>query len=254
MSKKIIGAQRDLVKYAHEYGHLAFEDIQEDARRIEIVKALETFSWNSIIEVGCGNMSILAKIKNYENAAIIEPITDFLQKNFLEFNFDSRVTGFNGTLSQYASTFDEKWDICLLSSLLHEVEDQKGMLDDCRKILKPNGTLIVNVPNAYSIHRILAVNKGLIKNVFEISETQKLMQQGLAPFSNQSLSELLCENGFTISKMYTIIPKLLDHNNLSRLLNSGKISMDFLRQINELSGEIEPFGSEILVLAHKATE
>jgi hypothetical protein len=110
------------------------------------------------------------------------------------------------------------------------------------------------VPNAYSIHRILAVNKGLIKNVFEISETQKLMQQGLAPFSNQSLSELLCENGFTISKMYTIIPKLLDHNNLSRLLNSGKISMDFLRQINELSGEIEPFGSEILVLAHKATE
>ena len=252
MNENNLGWQRDLIKYAREYDSLAFEDIQETFRRVEILKSLETFSWSSIIEIGCGNISILTKLKEFEKAAIIEPISDFLQKNLSVLNFDARVDGFEGTLQQYAALSNKKWDVCILSSLLHEVEDQSEMLRNCSNILKPNGTLIVDVPNAMSIHRILAANKGLINDVFEISDTQKLMQQTKPPFSTDSLGDLLKENGFTVSKMRTIFPKLLDHKSLSNALNAGRISMEFLSQINELDRELEPFGSEILVLANKA--
>ena len=70
MNDNNLGWQRDLIKYAREYDSLAFEDIQETFRRVEILKSLETFSWRSIIEVGCGNISILTKLKEFEKAAI----------------------------------------------------------------------------------------------------------------------------------------------------------------------------------------
>ena len=55
----------------------------------------------------------------------------------------------------------------------------------------------VNVPNAHSLHRLLAVEIGLIEDPFELSSTQKQMQQH-STFGLDSLAELLCQQGFEV--------------------------------------------------------
>jgi hypothetical protein len=125
------------------------------------------------------------------------------------------------------------------------------MLIDCWNLLNTVGTLVVNVPNAMSLHRILALNKGLIKSVFEISQTQKRMQQLSAPFSSESLEQLMRHNGFSIQHIYTVIPKPFDHQSMSDLLKLGIISDGFLDQLNTMSEVFEPFGSEIMAICIK---
>ncbi len=243
---------RNMDAYAREYKALPYEDIQENFRRVEIAKALERFQWHSLVEVGCGNQSIVAKLSDFRRAVIIEPIHELLEKNLLELKAGDRLDGFHGFLSQFESKSSEKFDVCVLSSILHEIENQSAMLHDCWSILNTQGKLIVNVPNAMSLHRIIGLNKGLIDSVFEISDTQRRMQQHTPPFSTESLKELLVKNGFSIECIYTVIPKLFDHQSMKALIDSGKITLGFLDQMNSIAETFEPFGSEIIAVCNKA--
>ena len=246
------GSQRNMDNYVRDYRSLPYENTQEGFRIIELRKALDALQWQSLVEVGCGNNSITMHLEDFKRAVIIEPVKELLEKNLLKKESDVRLTGFHGYLSQFGRRSNEKFDMCVLSSLLHEVENQSGMLSDCWNILNTDGKLVVNVPNAMSLHRILGLNKGLIKNVFEISGTQKRMQQLSPPFSKESLERLLRHNGFAIQRIYTVIPKPFDHQSMSELHKLRLISKSFLDQLNTLSEAFEPFGSEIMAVCTKA--
>lgn len=244
-------SQRNMGDYVRDYKSLPYENTQEGFRRIELRKALDEFLWESLVEVGCGNNSITTHLRNYKRAVIIEPVKELLERNLLGRESDVRLSGFHGYLSQFGQRSNEKFDACVLSSLLHEVENQLGMLTDCWNILNNDGRLVVNVPNAMSLHRILGLNKGLIKSVFEISETQKRMQQHSPPFSTESLARLLRHSGFAIQHIYTVIPKPFDHQNMSEFLKRGIITESFLDQLNTMSEVFDPFGSEIMAICMK---
>jgi trans-aconitate methyltransferase len=242
---------RNMDNYVRDYKALPYESIQEEFRVIELVKALDEFLWQSIVEVGCGNNSITTYLKNFKRAMIIEPVKELLEKNLLKAESDERLSGFHGYLTNFKQSSNEKFDVCVLSSLLHEIPNQSEMLIDCWNLLNPGGKLVVNVPNAMSLHRILALNKGLIGSVFEISQTQKRMQQLSPPFSTESLEHLIRSNGFSIQRIYTVIPKPFDHQSMSDFLTLGIFSEGFLEQLNMMSEVFEPFGSEIMAICIK---
>lgn len=251
MNDKHNDASRNMDNYVRDYKSLPYESIQEEFRRIELVKALDEFSWQSLVEVGCGNNSITIYLKDFKRAVIIEPVKELLDRNLMNRESDERLSGFHGYLTQFEQRSNEKFDVCVLSSLLHEISNQSEMLIDCWNLLKPGGKLVVNVPNAMSLHRILALNKGLIKSVFEISQTQKRMQQLSPPFSTETLEHLMSCNGFSIQRIYTVIPKPFDHQSMSDFLKLGIITEGFLDQLNMMSEVFEPFGSEIMAICIK---
>jgi len=241
--------ERDLGTYYSSYIDLPYEEIQEQFRRKVIIEIIDGLSPISIIEVGCGRNSILKFVNPISQCLIIEPIMEMveLNRNFLIESSNTRV--FNGLLCDYVQTSAELYDICVLSSLLHEVLDQEQMLRDCKSVLKENGRLVLNVPNAYSLHRILAVQNGILDNVFELTKTQISMQQDNPPFSIETLSKSLELAGFEIEIVKTAIPKFLSHGQLSELLQDGSINMEFLEVLNGLGATLEPFGSEIFLVA-----
>ena len=242
---------RDLDRYAQDYSAHKFEEIQEGHRRAELVAAFRGYTNMHIVEVGCGRRSVITEINGYRSATIIEPIMELLDRNLKTLGHDAKVEGFNGLLNEFVTQSRKTFGLCILSSLLHEVNNQIEMLENCWKVLDGNGVLIVNVPNAFSIHRILGVHMGKLDNVFSLTETQLRMQQFKKPFSMATLSILLEDNGFEIDKIYTVIPKLLDHESLSQIMELGLIDREFLGDLNKLSGKLNGFGSEIMAIARK---
>jgi 2-polyprenyl-3-methyl-5-hydroxy-6-metoxy-1,4-benzoquinol methylase len=242
---------RDLERYAQDYSALQYEEIQEDYRRAELAATIRGISTTHLVEVGCGRRSVITEITNFESATIIEPIKDLLNRNLEMLEDNAKTEGFNGLLNEFVSQSNKTYDLCVLSSLLHEVNNQIEMLGNCWKLLDVKGVLIVNVPNAFSIHRILGVHMGKLDSVYSLTETQLRMQQVNDPFSKETLRNLLEDNGFEIEKMFTVIPKLLDHVSLSQIMSSGLIDREFLGNLNKLAGKLDGFGSEIIAIARK---
>ncbi|WP_217921634.1 class I SAM-dependent methyltransferase [Miltoncostaea oceani] len=58
----------------------------------------------------------------------------------------------------------------LACNLLHEMTDPVGLLRRARDVLAPGGLVHVSLQNPLSIHRLVAVEMGLIADVAEVSE------------------------------------------------------------------------------------
>src|SRR5579864_7784973 len=63
---------------------------------------------------------------------------------------------------------EEKFDTVMLTHILEHVEDPVNVLKIGKKFLKKGGVLLVDVPNADSINRLVGVKMGLLKNKFEL--------------------------------------------------------------------------------------
>lgn len=240
---------RDLEQYVKDYDDLPFEAIQESFRKLEIVKVLESLPKGKIIEIGCGRSSIFQTYTTYISATVVEPIPEMVQQN--EHLASDDLELFLGTSNEYVSKSPKLHDICILSSLLHEVTDQNELIQDCLSCLEIGGKLIVNVPNSHSIHRLLGVEKGLLENPFSISSTQSKMQQGNEPFSHDTLNKLFEKSNFKVLQIWSAIPKLLSHSQLQDLLDDEVLDMNFFDKMYSLSSALEPFGSELFMIAEK---
>ena len=64
---------------------------------------------------------------------------------------------------------DIKFDTIIMSHVLEHIEDPVLVLKRIYNWLADNGVFLVSVPNAKSIHRLAAVQMGLLKNEYELN-------------------------------------------------------------------------------------
>ena len=62
------------------------------------------------------------------------------------------------------------YDHVVATNLLHELGDPGGFLERCASVLAPHGVVHVSVPNPTSLHRLVAVEMGLLGDLHELSE------------------------------------------------------------------------------------
>jgi 2-polyprenyl-3-methyl-5-hydroxy-6-metoxy-1,4-benzoquinol methylase len=60
-------------------------------------------------------------------------------------------------------------DHVLATNVMHELADPVSFLEDCRERLTPTGQLHLTLQNPHSIHRLCALELGLIENLGEVS-------------------------------------------------------------------------------------
>lgn len=65
---------------------------------------------------------------------------------------------------------DEKFHTIIMSHVLEHIEHPVELMTKIRNWLVPGGVFIVVVPNAKSIHRIVAVKMGLLESVYVLNE------------------------------------------------------------------------------------
>jgi len=238
---------RNLDIYQENYASLPFEQSQARYRKRKIVESLEKHQPRAILEIGCGLDPIFNHYAAFDHCTIIEPGDDFVRLARDQARSDDAIAVVHGTLEENVETLlKTRYDFIILSSLLHEVGDSKRLLDAAARLCSPTTIVHINVPNARSFHRLLALEMGLIGDLFEKSATQRRMQQSHT-FDVDSLAELASQSGFQVVEQGTFFIKPFTHAQMGSLQAAGLVTDLMLDGLYGLSSHFPDNGSEIFM-------
>jgi len=238
---------RDLKDYQASYEQLPFEDTQIKFRKRKVIETLNRYQPRSILEIGCGLAPFFNDYTHYDFFTVVEPGEHFYQNAAAHARGKNNVEVLLGTLQENCEKLTERpYDVVLLVSLLHELSDPAALLASVATLCSANTVVHVNVPNAKSVHRLLALEMGLIASVYEKSDTQRKMQQSHT-FDVDLLTELLTEANFNVIERGTFFIKPFTHSQMARLQQAGVASDLLLDGLYKLSEYFPDHGSEIFM-------
>jgi trans-aconitate methyltransferase len=233
---------RDLVDYTAQYRQLPFEPIQAAYRRRLVLQQIGACAPRTLLEVGCGELTLAAELPQTE-VTVVEPSADFANGARRLVEGSPRVTVIESTLEACADRLGS-FDMVVVSCLLHEVVDPMALLLAAKGRLSSGGVLHVNVPNARSLHRLLAMAMGLIADPAALSDTQRQMQQR-ATYDADSLEAVLHEAGLEVSARGSLFVKPFTHAQMQWLVDQGFMTPTMLDGFDRLVDPLPGLGSEI---------
>jgi hypothetical protein len=249
-------AGRDLDQYAARYGSLheerAFEAVMFQVRKRHVLASLRRHPHRHILEIGCGPEPIFLDCDDFETYTVVEGAAAFADRA-------RALAAGRGEITVIAEPFETAYrrlagralDFVILSSLLHEVPDPRALLGAVRAVCGEATRVAINVPNARSFHRLLAVEMGLIESVFEFSGMNRYLNQH-AVFDMASLLQLLDESGFRTLASGTYFVKPFTHEQMRQALASGAIDMAVIDGLDAMTKHLPDLGAEIFVEAARA--
>ncbi len=245
---------RDIQDYEAKYQEEPCEKYQVKYRREKILELMLSCKHETVLEIGCGMEPLFEYVNDYKQMVIVEPGDTFI----LNAKRKARESESNVVCIQ--GFFEEKidqikatcgiYDFIVLSSLLHEVEGPEKLLKAIYQVCSDETIVHINVPNANSLHRLLAKEMGLIQDVHELSNLQKTMQRN-SVFDLDSLCGIVSKCGFEVMQKGTYFPKLLSAGQMEKMLQQGIVKEDIFQGLNKMIKYVPEFGSEIFVQAKK---
>ena len=244
---------RDLDCYSRQYAAQPYEKYQAAFRRREIMDILTRHSHSTLLEVGCGLESIFLHLDSFETMVVVEPAAVFYDKARSDAakRKDKKITVINKTLEGAVDEIEGvDFDFVLVSSLLHEVPDPKAILRQVRSLCRPDTTVHINVPNANSFHRRLAVEMGLIKDVHEASAANIEFQQH-AIFDLSALRRTAEEAGFRVEAAGAYAFKPFPHRQMQQMMDSQLLTEEMVEGFYKMGRHLPDWCSEIYVNVRK---
>jgi SAM-dependent methyltransferase len=243
--------KRDLDHYQSHYADQPYERYQVYFRKKKLKEILNKYPHSSILEVGCGLESIFLDIDDYDKITVVEPADLFFEKALVdrESKNDNDISIIKGYLEESTERLSNStFDFILISSLLHEIPNLDLFLDSIYKLANADTVIHVNVPNADSFHRVLAVEMGLIESQFEKSQNNIEFQQNVI-FDMTKLKRIFDKAGFEILEEGSYSLKIFRHIDMQSLIDSGFIDLRFLEGLYKMEKYLPGLGSEIYINA-----
>jgi hypothetical protein len=238
-------SERDFNSYEKNYVMLPFEPIMIEYRRKIVIENLLKHKHDHILEIGCGNEPLFKYFPEYSSMTIVEPCYSFYQNAIKK--EDSNITVYNGTFDTVADSVKKaNYDFIVISCLLHEIENPIRFLNNIYDVCGPETTVHINVPNAESFHRVLALKSNLIENIYHTSETQELMQQ-FCVYNMEMLKKLVFNCNFKVIDEGSYFLKPFTHFQMQALLDQNIISRAVLDGLFEIIDLLPGWGAEIFV-------
>jgi len=198
----------------------------------------------SIADIGCGPGDIVEHL---------EKISDIIQKS-------EHITGIDADqhyLNKMRDKFRDNpkfhfitlnveseplpqttYDVILLIDLLEHLNDPAAFLKNIQNHLNPCGHIVIIVPNAYSIHRLIGKEMGFIKDVHELGPTDFKVGHKRY-FDTDSLEKLISANGLKTILRSGILLKFQPNKQLENLPSEHcdalyRVGLQFPQQCGEL--------------------
>ncbi len=239
---------RNIEEYAADYMKIPFEQYQVKYRRRKEIELLKKYPHGRILEVGCGMEPLFFYFEDFEEMTIVEPAAAFVNNVIKSSKLSEKIRVKQGFLEDVVEELKQyEYDYIIMASLLHEVEKPVSLLRAVMTLCSKQTIVHINVPNAFSLHRILAYKMGMITDVHEKSGMQKHMQQN-STFDLTSLVALInqaCE--VEIVEKGSFFPKFFTHNQMQNMIDVGIIDEKVLEGMYEMGDYFPKYGSEIYV-------
>ena len=201
---------------------------------IEKLNQIYFFNWliknfkktEKVLEMGYGDGVITDNLAKEDiNLTVVEGssvLVEKARKKYPNINF------INSLFEEI--DINEKYETILALHVLEHVDEPVRVLNHIKKILKPNGRIIIEVPNSESVHRKLALIMGLHKSLDTLSK-RDLMVGHKRVYSHDLLKRHLSEAGLveTFSRGFflKVIPNsMMLSFNKELLFSFNKISDD----------------------------
>ncbi len=160
----------------------------------------------SALEIGCGK-GLWTKVlcDRYRRVDVVDS-SQYLLDRLCRENQNRQAT-----LSVHCSLIEDfvmiehkdKWDHIFLTFLLEHVEKPTELLRRLKTMLSPHGQLLIAVPNAESVHRMLACRMGLIQHTGELSENDILVGHRRV-YTTSMLTKQVQDAGLNIDNAQTV--------------------------------------------------
>lgn len=246
---------RNIDDYTKKYESSMFEKkYQVKYRRKKALELLEQFKHEVIVEIGCGMEPLFWYVDDFEKWIVVEPSKEFCDnaKKLAKDRGNKEIVCiedfFENATEQITKEIGERdgIDYIVCSSLLHEVENPNLLVQAVKRICNKDTVVNINVPNAKSIHRILAYEMGIIEDCYKKSERNISLQQHNV-FDMETLIQCVSANGFEIIEKGSYFPKFLTHKQMELCMETGVFREEFLDGLYRFGNYVPEFGSEIFV-------
>lgn len=245
---------RNIADYEQQYMEHPFERTQEGYRRKQIKSMIDTYAkaGNAILEIGCGLSPLFADYQDEYLFTVVEPAKHCYQNACSLAESYQNVKCFQGFFEEVVYQLGEKpFDMIICSSLLHEVEQPQLLLRAIGCLCHSQTIVHINVPNAFSFHRLLAKEMGFIQDVHQLSDANKTLQQ-YHVFDMETLTQLAVSEGFAVVDAGTYFLKPFTHQQMQQCLDAGILNHDILNALDQMcTSYMKEYGSEIYLNMHK---
>lgn len=247
---------RDIEDYAEKYVSEPCEKYQVLYRRKQLLQIMERYSHKNILEIGCGLEPLFPYIEDFEREVIVEPAGMFIEvmrQKIEQCRMQDKVCCIEGFFEDEADRVKKtgvEFDYIIVSSLLHEVEQPEKLMMAVKETCGQNTIVHINVPNANSLHRLLAKEMGLISDVHELSDLQIKMQRN-SVYDIDSLSEFVKDIGFEVLESGSYLPKFFTAGQMEQILQNGILTEEVFEGLYGLGKYLPDYGSEIYVQLRK---
>lgn len=241
---------RDIKDYTDKYVDEPFEPTIVEIRKRAVIEQCNKYGHDNILEIGCGMDPFFKNFKDFKKMIIVEPGEAFAENARKlaesETEYIEVVSGFLEERIDTIKAYDIEFDYIILSSLLHELDEPQKMLNAIRKLCSKKTIVHINVPNANSMHRLIAIEAGLITDIHEQSEQMKRMQRRRT-YDMNLLQDEIKGAGFTVVDSGSYFIKPFTHAQMQRCLDEGIIDSNVILGLERLAKYMPKFGAGIYV-------
>lgn len=169
------------------------------------------------LDLACGDGTLTSYFcRHYERVVGVDASTAHLSKAKLALP----ATEFHNSLIEELS-LPEKFDSVFMINVLEHVPDPVAVLQKASGFLKPEGVLIVHVPNAGAINRKMAVIMGTLTSCEELSPYDINIAGHRRSYTLDTLKNDITKAGLKVSKVGGIFYKTLSTPQMDWFLNNG---------------------------------
>ena len=228
---------RDIDEYSNKYTEEPFESTMVKIRKKVVIEQCNKYKHDNILEIGCGMAPYFLDYKDYKRIVIVEPSSKFADNAAAIAAKEGRdiivLQDFFENAVDKIKDLNIEFDYIILSSVLHELDDPHVMLEQISQICGMNTVLHINVPNANSLHRLIAIELGMIKDVHEQSAQMQKMQRRRT-YDKDMLADEVIRAGFEIIAQGSYFAKPFTHAQMQQCLDNGIINDDILLGLEKI--------------------
>ena len=243
--------KKNIDKYWKNYKEIySFEEILKIYRERKAIECLNLRKPTKILEIGCGFSPLFEEYSEFEEFTVIEPgkkAYDFIKEKSAN---NKKIKCIN---DYFENTLDilkgQKFEYISCTGVLHETPTPEVFLETLRKLSNKETYVYLNVPNAFSIHRVIAKEMGLIKNIYQKTERNLFLEQNNI-FDRKSLLDLLKKSfkNIEIIECKSFFLKPFTHSQMMDCIDANIINQNIFEGLYTASDYYEDSGCELYCL------